>query len=104
MLKRNIDEKEEDTLSFCDLPIYSNVSEPKKYYSSELIQTSTAFQSSLVEEKDFFQFYNEEWSKNILSHNLHHPPQDIILCGKHIPQKNHISKSNPNIKHVSVGL
>ncbi|KAK4373669.1 hypothetical protein RND71_009053 [Anisodus tanguticus] len=73
-------EEEEDSLSFRDLPIYSNAKEWENYNSSES-QSSNSSQ-----EEGLFEFFNQEWIKNQFSHH-----QDIIFCGKTIkksdPQK-----------------
>lgn len=75
----NVDQ-EDDCLSFRDLPIYSNAKDRENYNNS----------SEESQEEDLFEFFNQEWIKNQFFHH-----QDIIFCGKIIPQEKTIKNIDP---------
>lgn len=74
----NVNPEEESCLSFRDLSIYNNAKEWKNYVSSEESQ-----------EEGLFEFFNQEMTNNQFFHH-----QDIIFCGKIIPQENPIKDIN----------
>ncbi|XP_059310117.1 uncharacterized protein LOC132061293 [Lycium ferocissimum] len=84
MVEESVEDKvtsegEEDTLSLCDLPIYSNS------FDVEELQHNCSTIISPTE----FEFFSEELTKN-------HLPENIIFCGKLIPsRKPNISEQNP---------
>ncbi|XP_073127868.1 uncharacterized protein [Henckelia pumila] len=69
-------EEEEETLSLCDLPLYSD-----EDLSS---QESTSFSSS---EDDFFEFFSQEYFNPSPPSPAGVPRENIIFCGKLIPYK-----------------
>ncbi|XP_047942882.1 uncharacterized protein LOC125189669 [Salvia hispanica] len=76
----NIKEEEEEleeteTLSLCDLPLYSDQSHDWDDQHSSTTTTSS--------DQDYFEFFSQE----LVSSAAFLPPQNIIFCGKLIPYK-----------------
>ncbi|CAL5322374.1 hypothetical protein CsSME_00000627 [Camellia sinensis var. sinensis] len=67
------EDQTEETLSLCDLPMYSDAKEEDQSLSS------SSFSS---DQDDFFEFFSEDWST--LSS---YPVQNIVFCGKLIASK-----------------
>lgn len=84
-------EEEEDALSLCDLPIYSDdVSEWEKFSAGESQSSSSVSSSSSSSKSEFFEFFSEEWKKPA-------SPEKIIFCGKLIiPPKDDAAPENKN--------
>lgn len=80
------DEEDEETLSLCDLPIYSESphSENKNggLLSCNYSKGDPHKSSSLDGQTDHFEFYNDEWSSPISSQ-----ADNILFCGKLIVNK-----------------
>ncbi|XP_070032613.1 uncharacterized protein [Nicotiana tomentosiformis] len=78
-------EVDEDTLSLCDLPIYSSFdsAEVEEEFNSES-------QSSNTVSSDYFEFFSEE----LMTKNTQ-LPENIIFCGKLIPSRKPNISENP---------
>lgn len=73
-------EELEDSLSFCDLPIYGDA----ENFSRELHHQSTSSSSSSQsEDQQYFAFFCQEWSKTPTTKS----DENIFFCGKLIPYK-----------------
>lgn len=72
--------EEEETLSLCDLPIYSK-SDSWDEYDDDFSASSKKYQSSASndddEEEDFFEFFSEDFTAATIPIN-----KEIIFCGK----------------------
>lgn len=77
---RETDELEE-TLSLCDLPMYSH--EGERFYSSESQGSNSLWTSD--HDQDCFEFFSEELNS--------FPPENIVFCGKLITSKKPISEN-----------
>ncbi|XP_042016477.1 uncharacterized protein LOC121764534 [Salvia splendens] len=77
--------EETETLSLCDLPLYSDQSNDWDQHST----TTTA-----SSDQDYFEFFSQELSPSASSAAFL-PPQNIIFCGKLIPYK-HLATPSPN--------
>ncbi|KAH7839598.1 hypothetical protein Vadar_006128 [Vaccinium darrowii] len=80
----NMDDQDEteETLSFCDLTIYSSDSADWESYSKEDQSLSSSSTSS--SDQDLFEFFSEEWSHSSTTN----PAQNmIVFCGKEITFK-----------------
>lgn len=92
----DIDDEEEETLSFCE---YSINSDADTWEDSSRESLNSSFVSSVG--NDYFEFFSGELSsgKTTVSYT---PPENIIFCGKLISYKQPVSE-NPkrieNIKH-----
>lgn len=94
--KMNDQDETEETLSFCDLTIYSSDSADWESFSKEdqsLSSSSTSSSSS--SDQDLFEFFSEEWSNSRT-----YPSQNMILfCGKEItfkePATQNLERKNP---------
>ncbi|KAL0303141.1 UNVERIFIED_CONTAM: hypothetical protein Sradi_6182200 [Sesamum radiatum] len=75
----------DETLSLCDLPLYSDQSEWEGDLSSES-QGSSSISSS---EDDYFEFISQELSPS----STGYPPEHIVFCGKLIPYKQPVDSS-----------
>ncbi|WOG96173.1 hypothetical protein DCAR_0415504 [Daucus carota subsp. sativus] len=73
MHQTHSDEDDEETVSLCDLPIYSE--SPKAKNDNDQM-------SSSVEQPDQFEFFSEEWSGLVPS-----PIDNFLFCGKLIVNK-----------------
>ncbi|CAK9136162.1 unnamed protein product [Ilex paraguariensis] len=80
-----LDEAEE-TLSLCDLPIYSDAADYKDF--SQEYQSL----SSSSSEQDCFEFFSEDWSTTSSFSS-----ENIIFCGKLIPFKEPVSEEYTHI-------
>ncbi|CAH9129993.1 unnamed protein product [Cuscuta epithymum] len=91
--KHDSGEEEEETLSLCDLPIYSSSSSSdwEKFSSQSSVSSSSTLPSD-----HFFEFFSEEWSSN--KSNL--PPEQIIFFGKLIIPQVGIVPEKENGKRV----
>ncbi|KAF7131976.1 hypothetical protein RHSIM_Rhsim09G0153900 [Rhododendron simsii] len=72
----NQDETEE-TLSFCDIPIYSSESADWENSSKEDQSLPSSSTSSSSSDQDLFEFFSEEWSNSST-----YPVQNIVFYGK----------------------
>ncbi|KAI8539838.1 hypothetical protein RHMOL_Rhmol09G0214200 [Rhododendron molle] len=76
-LKMDDQDDTEETLSFCDLPIYSSESADWENSSKEDKSLSSSSTSSSSSDQDLFEFFSEEWSNSST-----YPIQNIVFCGK----------------------
>ncbi|KAL2539770.1 hypothetical protein Adt_00748 [Abeliophyllum distichum] len=74
-------DESEETVSLCDLPMYSDSAES---HGSNSLWTS---HHDHDHDQDCFEFFSEEWNS--------FPPENIVFCGKLIPSRKPISE-NPN--------
>ncbi|CAH9119024.1 unnamed protein product [Cuscuta europaea] len=90
---REEEDEEEETLSLCDLPIYSSSSSSdwEKFSSQSSVSSSSTLPSD-----HFFEFFSEEWSSN--KSNL--PPEQIVFFGKLIIPQVGIVPEKDNGKRV----
>ncbi|KAL3649749.1 hypothetical protein CASFOL_006152 [Castilleja foliolosa] len=77
-MQETIDESDE-TLSFCDLPLYSDCGNYKEWQES-LSAQSQGSSSVLSCEQEYFEFCSP-------SSTADYPPESIIFCGKLIPSR-----------------
>ncbi|KAK6136040.1 hypothetical protein DH2020_030206 [Rehmannia glutinosa] len=92
-MQETTDESDE-TLSLCDLPLYSDQSEEDLSAES---QGSSSISSS---EQDYFEFFSQELSPTTTGF----PPESIIFCGKLIPYKkteSSLEKDSSKLVHES---
>ncbi|KAF7131498.1 hypothetical protein RHSIM_Rhsim09G0153700 [Rhododendron simsii] len=75
--KMDDEDETEETLSFCDIPIYSSESADWENSSKEDQSLSSSSTSSSSSDQDLFEFFSEEWS-NFSTY----PVQNIVFCGK----------------------
>ncbi|KAG5533253.1 hypothetical protein RHGRI_027452 [Rhododendron griersonianum] len=75
--KMDDQDETEETLSFCDLSIYSSESADWDNSSKEDKSLSSSSTSSSSSDQDLFEFFSEEWS-----HSSTYPVQNIVFCGK----------------------
>ncbi|XP_059669168.1 uncharacterized protein LOC132314309 [Cornus florida] len=83
-------EEAEETLSLCDLPIYSGAAESENF-SKEY--QSSSFSSS---DQDYFEFFSEEWSTPTTTYPLDN--KNVVFCGKLIPYKQPVSIHTHNLE------
>ncbi|KAL7109433.1 hypothetical protein ACP275_06G174900 [Erythranthe tilingii] len=82
---------EEETLSLCDLPLYSNSSTDQ---SSEWEHVSALDSGSISsQDDDYFEFSSQEFTPSAAAD---FPPENIIFCGKLIPYKQPHNNNNNN--------
>ncbi|KAL8538599.1 hypothetical protein ACS0TY_000570 [Phlomoides rotata] len=83
-MQDTVDETSDETLSLCDLPLYSNPS--FEQWEDDLFDESQAGSTSISSsENNYFEFLSQE---------LNPPrPENIIFCGKIIPYKGDVSMS-----------
>uniref|UniRef100_A0A5B7CAY1 Uncharacterized protein n=1 Tax=Davidia involucrata TaxID=16924 RepID=A0A5B7CAY1_DAVIN len=74
----DLDEAEE-TLSFCDLLIYSDAVDWEDFSKEDQSSSSS---SSSSDQENYFEFFSEEWNTNTPT-----TTGNIIFCGKLIPYK-----------------
>ncbi|KAM0042722.1 hypothetical protein Hdeb2414_s0010g00333111 [Helianthus debilis subsp. tardiflorus] len=84
----NLDDGSEETVSLCDLPVYSD----------DINYSTTASEDSMKHE-DSFEFFNQEWLNNNKDFNFF-PNKDILFCGNLILPKNPISSKTQEFKKV----
>ncbi|KAF5454747.1 hypothetical protein F2P56_024391 [Juglans regia] len=91
----------EETLSFCDLPIYSDASNWDDYSKED---------QSLSDDNDLFEFLSEEFTASTCATTVN---KNIIFCGKLIPCKdlpepektqNQESTTNTKRNHAKTGF
>ncbi|KAF7132325.1 hypothetical protein RHSIM_Rhsim09G0153800 [Rhododendron simsii] len=75
--KMDDQDETEETLSFCDIPIYSSESADWETSSKEDQSLSPSSTSSSSSDQDLFEFFSEEWSNSST-----YPVQNIVFCGK----------------------
>ncbi|KAF7133284.1 hypothetical protein RHSIM_Rhsim09G0153600 [Rhododendron simsii] len=75
--KMDDQDETEETLSFCDIPIYSSESADWETSSKENQSLSSSSTSSSSSDQDLFEFFSEEWSNSST-----YPVQNIVFCGK----------------------
>ncbi|KAL2549571.1 uncharacterized protein Fot_11101 [Forsythia ovata] len=78
------DDDAEDTLSLCDLPMYSDTCAECETQSSSSLSSS---------EQDHFEFFSGEFDPPITNIS----PQNIIFCGKLIPYKQPVPVKESNL-------
>ncbi|KAL8051783.1 hypothetical protein ABFX02_06G171200 [Erythranthe guttata] len=88
---------EEETLSLCDLPLYSN-SITDQTSEWEQFSASTSISSS-SQDDDYFEFSSQEFTPSAAAD---FPPENIIFCGKLIPYKQpHNNNNQPMIQKAN---
>ncbi|KAI3470463.1 hypothetical protein Pfo_027126 [Paulownia fortunei] len=74
----------DETLSLCDLPLYSDQSgDWEEYFSLDSSHASNSMSSS---QDDYFEFFSQELNPSAAT-ATGFPPENIIFCGKLIPYK-----------------
>ncbi|KAJ0897134.1 hypothetical protein HanRHA438_Chr08g0342331 [Helianthus annuus] len=84
----NLDDGSEETVSLCDLPVYSDD-----------INYSTIASEDSMKHEDSFEFFNQEWLNNNKDFNFF-PNKDILFCGNLILPKKPISSKTQEFKKV----
>ncbi|KAL9165403.1 hypothetical protein ABFS82_06G168800 [Erythranthe guttata] len=83
---------EEETLSLCDLPLYSNsITDQTSEWEQFSASTSTSISSS-SQDDDYFEFSSQEFTPSAAAD---FPPENIIFCGKLIPYKQPHNNNQP---------
>ncbi|GFZ14898.1 hypothetical protein Acr_24g0010880 [Actinidia rufa] len=85
-----MEDETEETLSFCDLPIYSDDSGEWENFSKEDQSLSSSSLSS--SDQDLFEFFSPDWTNS----STKNPLPNIVFCGKLIPFKEPISDTHKN--------
>lgn len=85
------DDQLEETLSLCDLPMYSH--EGEKEYSAASQGSNSLWTSD--HDQDGFEFFSEELNS--------FPPENIIFCGKLITSKKPISENPIQVENKQQG-
>ncbi|KAK9283639.1 hypothetical protein L1049_011889 [Liquidambar formosana] len=80
---QDLDEAEE-TLSFCDLPIYNDAAEWDDFSKED--------QSSSDDQEEFFEFFSQDLTASTC------PAESIIFCGKLIPYKQPLSQKTHKLE------
>uniref|UniRef100_A0A5B6YNT0 Uncharacterized protein n=1 Tax=Davidia involucrata TaxID=16924 RepID=A0A5B6YNT0_DAVIN len=81
---KDLDDDAEETLSLCDLPIYSTEAADWEDFSKE----DQSFSSISSDQEDYFEFFStEEFISSTTSCSSAHHQNSIIFCGKLIPYK-----------------
>ncbi|GFS32059.1 hypothetical protein Acr_00g0020600 [Actinidia rufa] len=99
-----MEEETEETLSFCDLPIYSDDSDQWENFSKEDQSLSSSSLSS--SDQDLFEFFSPDWTNSTTNDRV----PNIVFCGKLIPFKEPISdtpkktRNQPTTKNKSRGF
>ncbi|KAL6980514.1 hypothetical protein U1Q18_047283 [Sarracenia purpurea var. burkii] len=90
----------EETLSFCDLPIYGDAKAVDQWEKSskdskedQSFPSSSSFNSA---DQDLFEFFSEEW-RSASSSDIY-PVQNIVFCGKLIRFKEPVSESGHDLE------
>ncbi|KAK4430902.1 hypothetical protein Salat_0852100 [Sesamum alatum] len=81
------DDEADETLSLCDLPLYSDQSVEE--WEGDLSSESQGSSSISSSEDDYFEFISQELSPSSTSY----PPEHIVFCGKLIPYKQPLDSS-----------
>lgn len=93
----DIDDEEEDTLSFCEFSIDSDVDAWENSSSKESQNSSSSFKSS--ETDDLFEFFSEELSTRTAA-MIPYPPENIIFCGKLISHQEPSSENTKKVENI----
>ncbi|GFP95970.1 hypothetical protein PHJA_001741100 [Phtheirospermum japonicum] len=95
-MQETIDESDE-TLSLCDLPLYSDHQSVEEWQQERLSTQSQGSSSVSSCEQDYFEFCSQELNP---SSTTGYPPESIIFCGKLIPSRKQHDTSDEDLSKL----